>query len=131
MFLAVGYAPIASSAPQLLGAAYVPILLSEVEQGQRPSENGDREATSRCNGEGEFAYTIYDPVLGGEKYPKHLKRFAGALQKRNNSIPKLSIHFRFRFSLTQKCDPKIPHPNRSTVGLHPKTLDVSFKRCYL
>ena len=21
------------------------------------------------------AYTVYDPILGGEKYPKHFKRF--------------------------------------------------------
>ena len=72
------------------GAAYVPILLSEDER----------------------AYTIYDPVLGGEKNIKCFKRFAGAktLQRRNNSISKLSIHFRSRFSLTQKFDPKIPHP---------------------
>ena len=30
--------------PGPFGAAYVPILLSEVEQEQRPSGNGDREA---------------------------------------------------------------------------------------
>ena len=35
MFLAVGYAPISSSAPRPLEAAYVSILLSEVEQEQR------------------------------------------------------------------------------------------------
>ena len=35
--LAVGYARISSSAPRPLGAAYVPILLSEVEQERRPS----------------------------------------------------------------------------------------------
>ena len=38
------YVPISSSAPRPLEAAYIPILLSEVEQEQRPSENGDREA---------------------------------------------------------------------------------------
>ena len=32
------------TATRTLGAAYVPILLSEVEQEQRPSGNGDREA---------------------------------------------------------------------------------------
>ena len=62
MFLAVGYAPISSSAPRPLGAAYVPILLSEVEQGQRPSGNRDREAIVEENGlrhgEGERAYRI-------------------------------------------------------------------------
>ena len=36
--------PLSSSAPRPLGAAYIPILLSEVEQEQRPSGNGDREA---------------------------------------------------------------------------------------
>ena len=45
-----------------LGAAYVPILLSELEQEQRPSGNGDREAivvgAGVCNDEGERAYTI-------------------------------------------------------------------------
>ena len=40
----LGYVPIPSSAPRTLGAAYVPILISEVEQEQRPSGNGDREA---------------------------------------------------------------------------------------
>ena len=36
--------PISSNAPRPLGAAYVPILLSEVGQEQRPSGSGDREA---------------------------------------------------------------------------------------
>ena len=44
LILAVGYAPISCSAPRPLGPAYVPILLSEVEQEQSPSGNGDREA---------------------------------------------------------------------------------------
>ena len=35
---------ISSSARRPLGTAYIPILLSEVEQEQRPSGNGDREA---------------------------------------------------------------------------------------
>ena len=63
-----GYVPIASSAPRPLGAAYSPILLSEVEQEQRPSGNGYREALVKgaglCNSEGERAYTVYDPILG-------------------------------------------------------------------
>ena len=62
--------PISSNAPRPLGAAYVPILLSEVEQEQRPSGNGDREAivvgAGLRDGEGERAYTVYDPILGGE-----------------------------------------------------------------
>ena len=49
-----------SGAPWPLGAAYIPILLSEVEQEQRPSGNEDREATvvgaGLCDGEGERAY---------------------------------------------------------------------------
>ena len=40
----LGYVPISSSVPRPLGAAYIPILLSEVEQEQRPIGNGDREA---------------------------------------------------------------------------------------
>ena len=49
-----------------LGAAYVPILLSEVENGnRRPSGNGDREAivvgAGLCDGEGERAYIAYAP----------------------------------------------------------------------
>ena len=48
-----------------LGAAYVPILLSEVEQEQRPRGNGDREAivvgAGFYDGEGERAYTAYAP----------------------------------------------------------------------
>ena len=45
--MALGNVPISSSALRLLQAAYIPILLSEVEQEQRPSGNGDREAI--CN----------------------------------------------------------------------------------
>ena len=71
MFLAVRYAPISSSAPQLLGAADVPILLSEVEQEQKPSRNVDREAiivgAGPCDGENERPKTVYDLILGGER----------------------------------------------------------------
>ena len=46
------------------------ILLSEVEQEQRPSGNGDREAivvgAGLCDGEGERAYIGYAPTLEGE-----------------------------------------------------------------
>ena len=59
----LGYVLISSSALRPLGAAYNPILLSEVEQEQRPSGNEDREAivvgAGRCDGEGERAYTAY------------------------------------------------------------------------
>ena len=51
----LGSFPISSSALRPLGAAYIPILLSEVEQEQRPSGNEDRD------GEGERAYTAYAP----------------------------------------------------------------------
>ena len=61
----LGYATVSSSAPRPLGAAYIPILLSEVEQEQRPSGNGDREAIvvgpGLCDYEGERAYTAYAP----------------------------------------------------------------------
>ena len=61
----LGYVPISSSALRPLGAAYIPILLSEVVQEQRPSENEDREAivvgAGFCDGEGERAYTVYAP----------------------------------------------------------------------
>ena len=63
----LGYVPISSSAPWPLGAAYIPNLLSEVEQEQRPSGNGDREAIvvggGLCDGEGERAYTGYAPHI--------------------------------------------------------------------
>ena len=42
--MCLGYVPISSSALRPVGAAFIPILLSEVEQEQRPSGNGDREA---------------------------------------------------------------------------------------
>ena len=73
--------PISSSAPRPLGAAYVLILLSEVEQEQRPSGNGDREAivvgAGLCDGEGERAYTEYAPNLEGdstENFVRHLRK---------------------------------------------------------
>ena len=59
--------PLSSSAPRPLGAAYIPILLSVVEQEQRPSGNGDREAivvgAGLRDGEGERAYTGYAPHI--------------------------------------------------------------------
>ena len=57
----LGYVPISSSVLRPLGAAYIRILLSEVEQEQRPSGNEDHEAivvgAGLCDGEGERAYT--------------------------------------------------------------------------
>ena len=59
------YVPISASALRPLGAAYIPILLSEVEQEQRPSGNEDREAivvgAGLYDAEGERAYTAYAP----------------------------------------------------------------------
>ena len=59
----LGYVPISSSAQRPLGTAYVPILLSEVEQEQRPSGNGDRVAivvgAGLCDGEGDRAYIMH------------------------------------------------------------------------
>ena len=65
--MCLGYVLISSSALRPLETAYVPILLSEVEQEQSPSGNGDCEATvvraGLCDGEGERAYTAYDPAF--------------------------------------------------------------------
>ena len=67
MFLALGYSPISSSAPWPLGASHVPILQSEVEQEQRPSEKRDSEAivvgAGHCDGDGERAYTVLRSLL--------------------------------------------------------------------
>ena len=61
----LGYVPISSSALRPLGAAYIPILLGEVEKEQTPSGNEDREAivvgAGLCDGEGVLAYTTYAP----------------------------------------------------------------------
>ena len=63
--LPLGYVPISPSALRPLGAAYIPILLSEIEQEERPPGNGDREAivvgAVFCDGEGERAYIAYAP----------------------------------------------------------------------
>ena len=61
----IGYVLISSSALRPLGAAYIPILLSEVKDEQRTSGNGDREAivvgAGLLHGEGERTYTGYAP----------------------------------------------------------------------
>ena len=63
----LGYVPILSSAPRPLGAAFVIILLSEVEQEQRPSSNGDHEAivggVDVCDGESELARSLHVPHI--------------------------------------------------------------------
>ena len=60
------------STPRPLGAAYVPTLVSEVEKEQRPSGIRDREAivvgAGHGDGGGERAYTVYDLILGGERF---------------------------------------------------------------
>ena len=61
----LGYVPISPSARRPPWGRFFPILLSEVEQEQRPSGNGYREAivvgAGLCDGEGERAYTAYAP----------------------------------------------------------------------
>ena len=51
--------------PAALGAAHFPILVCEVEQEQRLSLIGDRQAivvgAGLCDGQGERAYTTYAP----------------------------------------------------------------------
>ena len=63
----LGYVPISSNAPQPLGVAYFPILLSEVEQEQRPSGKRDLAVivvgAGLCDREGERAYTGYAPDI--------------------------------------------------------------------
>ena len=75
-------------------------MLSEVEQEQRPSGNGDREAivvgAGLCDGEGERAYTEYAPTLEGEStenlLPKRLspavKTFRHQRRFGNKKLPK-------------------------------------------
>ena len=67
----LGYVPIFCSALRPLGAAYIPILLSEVKQEQRPSGNGDREAivvgAGLCDGEGERGVAVNRSNFSGRK----------------------------------------------------------------
>ena len=63
---------ISSSAPRPFGAAYVPILISEVEQEQRPSGNRDRETivvgAGLCDNGDKRAYTAYAPHYSPESF---------------------------------------------------------------
>ena len=72
----LGYVPIFSSALRPIGSAYVPILLSEVEQEQKPSGNEDREAivvgAGLCDGEGERAYTANSGRFGKRRSGKNM-----------------------------------------------------------
>ena len=70
--------------------AYVPILLREVEQDQRPSRNGDREAivvgVGLCDGEGERAYTGYAPTLEGKSTENFVETFTKGIFFLNKMI---------------------------------------------
>ena len=59
----LGYVPISSSALRLLGAAYNPILLSEVEQEERPSGNEDREAIVARAGLCDVRASVHTPHM--------------------------------------------------------------------
>ena len=65
---------------------YIPILLSEVEQEQRPSGNGDREAivvgAGLFDGEGERAYIAYAP--------HYIFAFRTHIRHRGEGIPDVS-----------------------------------------
>ena len=67
MVLKIFYNPRNLSAKPCPWGGLCSMLLSEVEQGDRG--NGDREAivveAGLCDGKGERAYTVYDPILGG------------------------------------------------------------------
>ena len=44
----------------------------------QPEKSDLFTATRLCDGEGECAYTVYDPIVGEEKYLIYFKRFARA-----------------------------------------------------
>ena len=56
-----------------LGAAYVPILVSEVEQEQRPRGNGDREANARASLSRPFLIHVISPFYSKQEYRLKLK----------------------------------------------------------
>ena len=118
--MAVRYTPISSSALRPLGAAYVPILLSEVEQEQKPSGNGECEAivvgAGLCDAEGERAYIVYDPMLGGEKYLKYFKRFAGAKKTSKNGTIRYQ-NFRSNFDLAFRS-------HKNSIQKHPTSRTI-------
>ena len=79
----------------LSGAAYVPILLNEVEKEQRPSVNRDNKAiiveAGLCDGEGERAYTVMTIQFFRSKH------------KRSRSVfvdPPFVYQFRSQFSIS-------------------------------
>ena len=79
----LGYVSISSSALRPLGAAYVPILLNEVEQERRPGGNGDREATVRAS--------VHAPLNTPHYFRSEYKRKIAV--DLCLSIPGLSINF--------------------------------------
>ena len=111
--MAAGYVPISSGEPQPLGAAYVPILLSEVEQEQRPSRNGDREAivvgAGLCDGKGERAYTGYAPhtIRNVSANVFSLRRFGNFFAETSAAM-----------FLLKRLLPKRPESNQSTLVVY-------------
>ena len=104
--------------PNPLGAAYVPILLSEVEQEQRPCGNGDQEAivvgAGLYDGEGERAYTVYDPILGEEKCLQ-IRLLHEKMEVRPDSFDPSSTVFNFDLSTFRPFSTRIFRP----VSWHP------------
>ena len=68
-----------------VGPLNFPILLSEVEQEQRPRGNGDREAivvgAGLCDGEGERACVAYAPHHSIFSLSEHILDHKGVLPK--------------------------------------------------
>ena len=126
--MAVRYTPISSSALRPLGAAYVPILLSEIEQEQKPSGNGECEAivvgAGLCDAEGERAYIVYDPMLGGEKYLKYFKRFAGA--KNLAKTEQFDLKTFDPISISLFAHTKIRSKNTPPAELYRKFVEISW-----
>ena len=103
------------------GPLCVPMLLSEVEQEQIPSRNGDREVivvgAGFCDGEGDRAYTVYVPILGGlggEKYLEDFKCFYKFCSSENiTKSDQFDLQIFYPFSILlfdhKKVHFKIPH----------------------
>ena len=98
--VSLGYDPISSNDPRPLRAAYVSILLSEVEPEQTPSGNGGCEAivvgAGLCDGECERAYTAYAPHYDSPSANKECFPPEGFDQIRPHSIRSLQFDQRIR-----------------------------------